>query len=262
MALTFSRPDLNRPDMERARAALALRLAERHRPVDAGGARLWVHDAFKVYRQGEVEAVVLRGAELRVQPGEFLAIVGRSGVGKTTLLNLIGGLDTPTAGQIVIDNVDLAHLDETERAAFRRYHLGIVYQEANLLPYLTAEENVSLPLRLAGRGSDAPARARALLDQLGLGHRRHHRPAQLSGGEAQRVAIAVALALQPQILLADELTGELDTETAEEVLTLLRFLNREEGLTLVIVTHSARVAGHAERTVRLTDGILQAEERP
>lgn len=261
MALTF---DAVGVELDRARAALRSRVSRLHRPVDADGAILWVQDVFKVYQQGDVEAVVLRGADLRMEPGEFLAIVGRSGVGKTTLLNMIGGLDTPTAGRVVLQSIDIAKLDEATRAAFRRYYLGIVYQEGNLIPFLSAWENVALPLRLAGQsGAAARRRATTLLQRLGMGARLDHRPAQLSGGEVQRVAIAVGLALQPALLLADELTGELDSETTEAVMALLHTLNHEDGLTLVMVTHNERVAAQAGRIVRLVDGVLRPakEER-
>lgn len=249
--------------VDRARVSLQQVVARSHRPVDAGGALLWLHDVFKIYQEGDVETVVLRGAELRVMPGEFLAIVGRSGAGKTTLLNMIGGLDTPTAGQVVLHGVDIAKLDEATRAAFRRAYLGMVFQDANLLPFLSAGENVALPLRLAGWGvGESRRRAASLLGRLGLGERLQHRPAQLSGGEVQRVAIAVALALEPALLLADELTGELDSETTDLVLALLTRLHQEEQVTLIIVTHNEQVAAHAQRVVRMGDGVLApAEEK-
>ncbi len=229
-----------------------------HRPVETDGALLMARDVFKIYKTNDLETVVLRGAHLSVKPGEFVAIIGRSGAGKTTLLNLIGGIDTPTAGQLVIRNTDVSKLDETERGAFRRQHIGIVFQTGNLLPFLTALENVMLPMQWAGVApGEAHARAADLLTRLGLAKRLDHKASQLSGGEAQRVGIAIALANNPDLVLADELTGELDTETADQVLRLLEDLHRERGTTLVVVTHNARVAARAGRIVHLRGGFLE-----
>ena len=175
---------------------------------------LQISELYKIYKDGEVETVALRGANLTVQPGEFLAIRGRSGAGKSTLLNLLGGLALPSAGQIVIDGADITKMDESQRAAFRLQTIGIIYQTDNLIPFLTALENVMLPLQLAGE-KDALGRAVQLLDDVGLANRMSHKPSMLSGGERQRVAIAIALANHPKILLADELTGELDSVTAD-----------------------------------------------
>lgn len=216
---------------------------------------LQLHDLYKIYREGDIETVALRGARLAVQPGEFVAITGRSGAGKSTLLSLVGGLATPSAGRIVIEGVDLARLSESERAAFRRRKLGIVYQADNLIPFLSALENVMLPMQLARR-KGAGKRARTLLDEVGLGQRMQHRPAMLSGGERQRVAIAVALANEPSLLLADELTGELDSATADKVMDLLASLNAERRLTLIVVTHNRQVAARARRQVLIADGQL------
>jgi len=216
---------------------------------------LQLHDLYKIYKEGDIETVALRGARLAVQPGEFVAITGRSGAGKSTLLSLVGGLATPSAGRIVIEGVDLARLSESERAAFRRRKLGIVYQADNLIPFLSALENVMLPMQLARR-KDAGKRARALLNEVGLGQRMQHRPAMLSGGERQRVAIAVALANEPALLLADELTGELDSATADKVMDLLAALNAERQLTLLVVTHNRQVAARARRQVLIADGQL------
>jgi putative ABC transport system ATP-binding protein len=174
-------------------------------------------DVLKVYKEGDVETVALRGATLTVERGEFVAIVGRSGSGKSTLLNIIGGLAEPTAGRVMVAGIDLARADEEQRASVRRHGVGIVFQNDNLIPFLTAEENVALPLQLAGQ-AQAQSRARTLLDELGMGARRSHRPDQLSGGEKQRVAIASALAGSPQLILADELTGELDTKNTDAVM--------------------------------------------
>jgi putative ABC transport system ATP-binding protein len=220
---------------------------------------LQVSELYKIYKDGEVETVALRGANLAVQPGEFVAITGRSGAGKSTLLNLIGGLALPSAGRIVIGGADITKMAESERAAFRRKTIGIVYQTDNLIPFLTALENVMLPLQLAGR-TNAVSRARHLLAEVGLAERLNHKPAMLSGGERQRVAIAIALANQPQILLADELTGELDSATAASVMELLDRLNAEQALTLVVVTHNKNVAARARRQVKIADGQLFESE--
>lgn len=231
-----------------------------HRPVETDGALLMVHDVFKIYKTNDLETVVLRGANLRVKPGEFVAIVGRSGAGKTTLLNLIGGIDRPTAGQVVLQNTDISKLDEAELGAFRRRHIGIVFQTGNLLAFLTALENVILPMQWAGmKPSQARANGAGLLTRLGLAQRLNHKASQLSGGEAQRVGIAIALANDPDLVLADELTGELDTETADQVMLLLEDLHRERGTTLVVVTHNARVAARAGRIVHLRGGFLVAD---
>ena len=182
-------------------------------------ATVLLHDLYKIYQAGEIETVALRGARLTVQAGEFVAVTGRSGAGKTTLLNLIGGLAVPSAGSVFIGDTDIARLNERERANFRREKIGIVFQTDNLIPFLTTLENVMLPMQLAGRKNPA-ARARSLLAEVGLAERAKHRPGQLSGGERQRVAIAVALANEPELLLADELTGELDSATTDKVMEL------------------------------------------
>ena len=214
-----------------------------------------LHDLYKIYKDGDIETVALRSARLSVLPGEFVAITGRSGAGKSTLLSLMGGLATPSAGSVVIGGTDIARLNERGRAAFRRAMIGIVYQADNLIPFLSALENVMLPMQLAGR-AHAAAHARALLDDVGLAARMQHKPGMLSGGERQRVAIAVALANDPQLLLADELTGELDSATADSVMALLGGLNTARRLTLVVVTHNKTVAARARRQVTITDGQL------
>jgi putative ABC transport system ATP-binding protein len=220
---------------------------------------LLVQDLYKIYKEGEIETVALRGAELAVQPGEFIAIAGRSGAGKSTLLSIIGGLAVPSAGRVIIDGTDITRLGERERAAFRRDKIGIIYQADNLIPFLTALENVLLPMQLAGR-RDAPRRARDLLAAVGLAERADHKPAMLSGGERQRTAIAIALANEPQLLLADELTGELDSATADQMMELLAGLNDGRRLTLVVVTHNKSVAARARRQVRIDDGRLFESE--
>ena len=212
-------------------------------------------DLYKIYKEGDNETVALRGAGLTVKQGDFVAISGRSGAGKSTLMNLIGGLTLPNAGRVVIDGVDIAKLSETQRAGFRRQKIGIVYQTDNLIPFLTALENVALPMQLAGH-SQALVKARQLLDDVGLDERRHHKPGMLSGGERQRVAIALALANQPRLLLADELTGELDSTTATNVMNLLLKMNATKSLTLIVVTHNSAVAACARRQVHIQDGQL------
>ena len=220
---------------------------------------LLLNNLYKIYKEGVIETVALRGAELKVDSGEFVAITGRSGAGKSTLLNLIGGLAIPSAGQVVIDGEDITRMNEGERAAFRRDHIGIVYQMDNLIPFLSALENVMLPMQAAKR-NDSKNRAVQLLDEVGLKERLNHKPAQLSGGERQRVAIAIALANEPSLLLADELTGELDSQTADKVMDILGALNASRKLTLVVVTHNKTVAARARRQVTIADGKMYEGE--
>jgi len=216
---------------------------------------LLLQDVYKIYKEGDIETVALRGANLVVQPGEFVAITGRSGAGKSTLLNIMGGLAVPSAGKVLINGLDIAKMGESERSLFRRQNIGVIFQTDNLIPFLTALENVMLPLQFAGR-RHCTEEARNLLSEVGLQNRIHHKPGMLSGGERQRVAIAIALANHPGLLLADELTGELDTATAEQVLTLLAGLNSQRNLTLIIVTHNKVVANRANRQVHIMDGQL------
>lgn len=226
----------------------------------ARGASLAAQDAFKIYKEGEVQTVALRGVSFTLDPGEFVAVVGRSGAGKSTLFSLLAGLTEPTAGQVLLDGRDLHARPEAERARARRERIGVTFQQNNLVPYLSALENVELPMGLAGT-PHGQVRARELLGLVGLSERLHHRAAQLSGGEQARAALAVALANDPGVLLADEPTGELDTVNAGVILALLERLNRERGLTLLVVTHNPEVAERAHRRLRLTDGVL-TEERP
>jgi len=216
---------------------------------------LELRDVFKIYRDGATETVALRGLDLVVQRGDVVALMGRSGAGKSTLLNLIGGLDTASAGRVLVDGQDMGSLDEEGRAAVRRRTIGIVFQDNNLLPYLTARENVALAARLAGV-PQARARADALLDQVGLGARTTHRPDQLSGGERQRVGVACALASTPAVLLADEVTGELDSATADRLITLVVQLGRQAPAAVLLVTHNREVARHADRVLMIEDGVL------
>jgi len=216
---------------------------------------LLLQDVYKIYKEGDIETVALRGANLVVQPGEFVAITGRSGAGKSTLLNIMGGLAVPSAGKVLINGLDIAKMGESERSLFRRQNIGVIFQTDNLITFLTALENVMLPLQFAGR-RQCTEEPRNLLSEVGLQNRFHHKPGMLSGGERQRVAIAIALANHPGLLLADELTGELDTATAEQVMTLLAGLNSQRNLTLIIVTHNKVVANRANRQVHIMDGQL------
>ncbi len=204
---------------------------------------------------------MLDSIDLAIDAQEFVAIVGPSGSGKTTLLGLLAGLDRPSAGRVLFDDVDLATLDEDARARLRAEQVGFVFQSFQLVPTLTAEENVLVPLELRGRARGAAARARELLARVGLEERTDHYPAQLSGGEQQRVAIARAFANDPRVLFADEPTGNLDAQTGARVIDLLLALNEESSATLVLVTHDPDLAGRAHRIVRIAAGRLAGDER-
>jgi len=211
----------------------------------------------KTYREGDSERAVLDDVSVAIAAGEIAVLVGRSGSGKSTLLNLIAGIDRPTAGRVVVDGTDLTALDEDARTRFRRRRIGFVFQFFNLIPLLTVEENLLLPLELNGMaGAAGVARARGLLERVGLGGRGASLPDRLSGGEQQRVAIARALVHQPALILADEPTGTLDAETAAAVLALLDGLAREAGTTVVMVTHSREVVGVADRIFTVQRGRL------
>ena len=206
----------------------------------------------KTYRGDAVETRVLHAASLKLARGEMASLTGVSGSGKSTLISLIAGLMLPDSGQVVFDGDDITDVDDPTRARLRAERIGVVLQSGNLIPFLTAVENVELAIRLAG-GSRAARGARDLLSELGLAGRLHHLPRRLSGGEAQRVAAAVALANQPDLLLADEVTGELDTQSAEQVMTVILDAWRERGLTVLFVTHSRELAAQAQRRLRLID---------
>jgi putative ABC transport system ATP-binding protein len=212
-----------------------------------------VRDLVMRLPSGGRSLTILDGITLDVATGELLAITGPSGSGKSTLLGLVAGLDRPSSGSIVVGGVDITRLDEDALARFRRETLGYVFQSYHLIPTLTAVENVAVPLEIAG-APNALARARALLDDVGLGDRAHHYPVQLSGGEQQRAALARAVALDPGLLLADEPTGNLDSATGTRIIELLLELRRQRGATLVLVTHDDALARHADRVVVLRDG--------
>jgi len=209
----------------------------------------------KEYRSGSSALAVLRDVSFEIPQGAFVAIVGPSGSGKTTLLGLLAGLDLPTRGSVELDGADLTRLNEDARARLRGEKVGFIFQSFQLIPTLTAQENVQVPLELRGRG-DAADKARDLLQRVGLGDRTDHFPTQLSGGEQQRVAVARAFANEPRILFADEPTGNLDGATGARIVALLDELNRESGTTVVIVTHDLQLAEHAQRIIRLRDGLV------
>ncbi|MGH2468243.1 MAG: ATP-binding cassette domain-containing protein [Candidatus Limnocylindrales bacterium] len=223
--------------------------------VRAAGPVIVCDNLVRIYKVADLEVVALQGLDLIVEPGEMIAIVGASGSGKSTLLNILGGLDSPTAGRAVVAGYDLGRLSRRARTAYRRQVVGVIWQQTaqNLLPYLNGRENVELPMAFAG-AAHRRQRALDLLSLVGLGDRADHRPDALSGGEQQRVAIAVALANDPAVLLADEPTGELDSATSAEIFELLRTVNGELGTTIVVVTHDPRVSEHVARTVSIRDG--------
>ena len=221
-----------------------------------------LHDINKTYRLGEVDLPVLKGISLRVARGELLALMGASGSGKSTLMNILGCLDHPTSGEYLFDGRAIAGYTAKERARLRNRMIGFVFQSFNLLARMTAFENVLMPLmycrdRLSER--EMERRTAELLEKVGLADRHHHRPSQLSGGEQQRVAIARSLVNSPQVLFADEPTGNLDSHTSEEILALFQQLNQTDGITLIVVTHDPGVAQYAQRTVRIKDGLIESD---
>lgn len=232
--------------------------------MSTNGARIECEGLVRIFSSEETEVVALQGLDLRVEPGEMVSVVGASGSGKSTMLNILAGLDTPSAGRVFVDDHDLLGMSEADRLEYRRHTIGFVWQQTarNLLPYLTALENVVLPLTVAGKARAARvASAEAALEVVGMAHRREHRPDQLSGGEQQRVAIAVAIANQPRLLLADEPTGELDVDTATEIIEVLRNSNKELGVTTMIVTHDDVVARAGTRSITIRDGRVSSERR-
>jgi putative ABC transport system ATP-binding protein len=213
----------------------------------------------RTYAMGAGQVAALRGVSLRIEPGDFVAVVGPSGSGKSTLMHLLGGLDRPSAGRLVIGGQDVSALGQNQLARLRNRTIGFVFQSFHLLPRTTAVDNVALPLVYRGMsGRVRRQRAAATLGQVGLSHRLDHRPSQLSGGEQQRVAIARALVTGPSVLLADEPTGNLDSATGEAVLELLQHLNRDSGVAIVLVTHDHEVAARAHRQIVMRDGLVVA----
>ncbi|MCD8095828.1 MAG: ATP-binding cassette domain-containing protein [Ruminococcus sp.] len=214
----------------------------------------------KIYKTSEVEVVALQGLDLNVKRGELMAIVGNSGSGKSTLLNMLGGLDRPSAGQLYVDGKNLLKFTDKDYVAYKRNIVGFVWQNnaRNLVPYLTAVQNVELPMLLDG-AKKRRRRALELLEKVGLSNRRNSRLDQMSGGEQQRVAIAIALANNPKLLLADEPTGSVDTKTSKVILDIFKELNRSEGITIVIVTHDVKLAKHIDRVVAIRDGRTSSE---
>jgi len=224
------------------------------------GARVDIHGLRKSYEHGGRTIEVLKGIDLQIAAGEMVAVVGSSGAGKSTLLHVMGTLDQPTAGRVEFDGQDVTRMSPARMADFRNHTIGFVFQFHHLLPEFTAHENCAMPGLIAGLSHfEAMGRAGKLLDRVGLGHRLTHRPGELSGGEQQRVALARALIMEPRVLLADEPTGNLDTHTGEEIHALIVELNRERGMTMVVVTHNVEFARRLPRRVRMVDGVISDE---
>jgi putative ABC transport system ATP-binding protein len=218
-----------------------------------------VNQLIKTYQMGEVEVNALRGLDLEIRRGEVVAIVGPSGSGKSTLMNILGCLDRPTSGEYALDGIEVSGMNDDELAHVRNRKIGFIFQSFNLLSRSTALSNVELPLRYSGVTEGRKERASAALEAVGLEHRMTHRPYELSGGQQQRVAIARALVNEPAMIMADEPTGNLDSKVGQEIMDLLLNLNRQNGTTLVIVTHDPKVAAQAGRTIRIRDGIVDKE---
>jgi putative ABC transport system ATP-binding protein len=214
-----------------------------------------LQDVKKIYKMDGVETPALRGINLKINKGQFIAIMGPSGSGKSTLLHMIGALDTPTSGKILLDGIDISTLKESDLARLRGKKIGIVFQFFNLHPTLTALENIELPMIIVERDKkERQQKARELLRAVGLEHRAHHLPSQMSGGEQQRIAIARALANDPDIILADELTGNLDTKTKAEIMNFLLALQKEKKMTVTVITHEPEIAQYAETVIHIVDG--------
>jgi putative ABC transport system ATP-binding protein len=222
---------------------------------------LVVENIEKVYQGGRGGVSALRGVSFQADAGDFIALMGPSGCGKSSLLHLIGGMDRPTRGRVLLDSIAIDALDEEALARLRRRKIGFVFQFFNLLPTLTVAENVALPLMLDGASDrQAGERTRALIDRVGLAARATHYPAELSGGEMQRAAVARAIITRPELILADEPTGNLDTENGDAVMQLLAELNRETGVTIILATHSEESAAYTKRTIRMRDGIIERDD--
>ncbi len=224
-----------------------------------GGPLIEVRDLEKVYRLGKVDVPALRGVSATIDRGEMVAIMGPSGSGKSSLMNILGCLDRPTSGAYLLDGAEVGSLNDDELAEIRRGQIGFVFQTFNLLARMTAQDNVALPL-LYSRGQRRSERALEALERVGLGHRARHRPAELSGGEQQRVAIARALINQPSLILADEPTGNLDTTVGQGIIDIFQELNRREGITVILVTHDPEVSAVARRVIALRDGLVVRDE--
>lgn len=220
---------------------------------------LEIQNLSKTYGKGDIMVRALDNVSFSVEKGEFVAIVGPSGSGKSTLLHILGGVDTATSGTVIIDKTDISTLDETAFAIFRRRQIGLIYQFYNLIPILTVEENLTLPLLLDGRKPDK-ARVNDIIQKLGLSNRLNHLPNQLSGGQQQRVAIGRALINNPALLLADEPTGNLDSENSREIISLLRKFNKEFNQTVIMITHDERIALSADRVIAIEDGRITRDE--
>ncbi|MDE6863826.1 MAG: ABC transporter ATP-binding protein [Eubacterium sp.] len=220
---------------------------------------LEVKNLSKTYGKGDTMVKALDNVSFSVEQGEFVAIIGPSGSGKSTMLHILGGVDTPTSGQVIINNTDISTLNETALAIFRRRQIGLIYQFYNLIPILTVEENLTLPLLLDGRKPDKRI-TDSLIEKLGLSKRRTHLPSQLSGGQQQRVSIGRALVNNPALLLADEPTGNLDSENSREIMTLLRKFNKEQKQTVIIITHDEKIALAADRVISIEDGKITRDE--
>ena len=214
-----------------------------------------INDVKKIYRMGDIDVFALNGVSFEIQEGEMVAITGPSGSGKSTLMNIIGCLDTPTSGEYFLDGTDVSKMTDDEQAGVRNKKIGFVFQQFNLLPRTPAIDQVELPMVYAG-APDRRERAHAALQAVGLGDRTHHRPNELSGGQQQRVAIARALVNNPSIILADEPTGNLDSKSGTEIMNIFKSLNRDKGLTVILVTHDPAIAGQAQRAIRVRDGVI------